>query len=253
MRTLLALFVVLLAMSGAGMPSDVHAQSNDPGTVLITGANRGLGLEFARQLDSLGYTVIGTARKPSRATELKELGVRVEQLDVTDPESVSGLAERLDGMAIDILINNAGFFDRSNRTLEEVEFDVMARTLEVNALGPLRVARALLPNLEASRGKTIVNITSQMGSIERNGGGYYSYRTSKAALNQITVTLARELDDEGFTCIVMHPGWVRTRMGGEAATYSPDESVAGMIGVIRGLTTADNGRFLDLDGQEVPW
>ena len=139
------------------------------------------------------------------------------------------------------------------RTLDEVEFDVFAHTLEVNALGPLRVTRALLPNLRAGGGKTVVNISSQMGSIERNGGGYYSYRTSKAALNQITVTLARELDDEGFTCIVMHPGWVRTRMGGEVATYSPDESVAGMIRVIRGLTTADNGRFLDLDGQEVPW
>jgi NAD(P)-dependent dehydrogenase (short-subunit alcohol dehydrogenase family) len=247
-KTFLFPFVLTALVTGGS-----GAAAESLGTVLITGANRGLGLEFARQLDALGYTVIGTARQPARAVELQRLGVRLEQLDVTDSLSVAGLAERLGEVKIDLLINNAGFFDRSNRTLDEVEFDVFAHTLEVNALGPLRVTRALLPNLRAGGGKTVVNISSQMGSIERNGGGYYSYRTSKAALNQITVTLARELDDEGFTCIVMHPGWVRTRMGGEAATYSPDESVAGMIRVIRGLTTADNGRFLDLDGQEVPW
>jgi NAD(P)-dependent dehydrogenase (short-subunit alcohol dehydrogenase family) len=251
MKKFIIYSLVLTAMVGASMPS--NAQSNDKGTVLITGANRGLGLEFARQLDSLGYTVIGTARKPARATELKELGVRVEQLDVADAESVTGLAERLDGLPIDILINNAGFFDRSNRTLAEVEFDVMARTLEVNALGPLRVARALLPNLEAGSRRTIVNITSQMGSIENNGGSYYSYRASKSALNQLMVTLARELEEQDYTVVLMHPGWVRTDMGGSGATLSPEESVTGMLQVIGGLTTGDSGRFLDYSGKELPW
>ncbi len=243
---------VLTAMVAAGMPADTSAQENR-GTVLITGANRGIGLEFARQLDSLGYTVIGTARKPEGATELKELEVRVEPLDVTDAASVAQLAESIGNLQIDILINNAGFFDRSHRTLDEVDFDVMARTLDVNALGPLRVARALLPNLRTSPQKKIVNISSQMGSITNNGGSYYSYRTSKAALNQLTVTLARELEDEDFTCVVMHPGWVRTDMGGASASLSPEESVAGMISVIQGLTPADTGRFLEHSGKTIPW
>lgn len=246
---------VLTAMVGAGMSAGAAERSENQGrgTVLITGANRGLGLEMARQLDSRGYTVIGTARKPERATELKELGVQVEALDVTDPASVAALAKTLEGVTIDILINNAGFFDRSNRTLDEVAFDVMARTLDVNALGPLRVARALLPHLNAGQGKTIINISSQMGSIQNNGGSYYSYRASKAALNQLMVTLARELDDEGFTVVVMHPGWVRTDMGGANATLSPEESVDGMLRVFESLTPADNGRFLDYAGKEVPW
>lgn len=243
---------VLTAMVAAGVPGDTPAQ-DDPGTVLITGANRGIGLEFAWQFDSLGYTVIGTARKPERAIELKDLGIRIEALDVTDDASVARLAESLENLQIDVVINNAGFFDRSNRVLEEVEFDVMARTLDVNALGPIRVARALLPNLRTSPQKKIINISSQMGSVTNNGGSYYSYRASKAALNQLTVTLARELEDDGFTCVVMHPGWVRTDMGGSNATLSPEESVAGMITVIQGLTPADSGRFLDYSGKELPW
>ena len=244
---------VITAVLGAGFSSEAPAEQHDRGTVLITGANRGLGLELARQLDSQGYTVIGTARKPERATELNELGVRVEQLDVTDRQSVADLAIALDGVPIDLLINNAGFFDRSNRTLDEVDFEVMARTLEVNALGPLRVTRALLPSLARAKGRTIVNISSQMGSIGNNRGSYYSYRASKAALNQLMVTLAHELEDDGYTCVVMHPGWVRTDMGGKNATLSPEESVRGLIQVIGGLTTGDNGRFLDYSGDELPW
>jgi NAD(P)-dependent dehydrogenase (short-subunit alcohol dehydrogenase family) len=244
---------VITAVLGAGFSGDAQAQQPERGTVLITGANRGLGLELARQLDSQGYTVIGTARKPGRATELNELGVRVEQLDVTDPASIASLASTLDGVPIDLLINNAGFFDRSNRTLEEVDFEVMARTLDVNAMGPLRVTRALLPNLALAKGRTIVSVSSQMGSVTSNSGSYYSYRASKAALNQLMVTLAHELENDDYTCVVMHPGWVRTDMGGQNATLSPEESVRGMIQVIESLTTGDNGRFLDYSGEELPW
>lgn len=242
---------VVTALVG-GLPTG-PAHGAEPGTVLITGANRGLGLEFARQLDALGYTVIGTARSPDKATELQALGVRVEQLDVADPASVAGLAQRLDGVGIDILINNAGFFDRNEGGLADLDFKVLEHTLAVNTLGPLRVTQALLPNLRLGGRKTVVNLSSQMGSMTTNGGGYLSYRTSKAALNQATVTLARELDEEGFICVVVHPGWVRTRMGGQNATYSPGESAEGLIEVIRGLTPADSGRFLDLHGQDLAW
>lgn len=243
---------VFTAVMGAGLSID-DTQAADLGTVLVTGANRGIGLEFARQLDALGYTVIGTARSPEKAAELKELGVRIEQLDVVSDESVAALAKRLGDTKIDILINNAGMFERNHQTLAKVDFAVMERTFAVNSVGPMRVTRALMPNLQNGTGKTIVNISSQMGSVGKNGGGHYSYRASKAALNQLTVTLARELDDDGFTCVVMHPGWVRTDMGGENATYSTEESASGMIMVIQGLTTGDNGRFLDLKGEELPW
>jgi NAD(P)-dependent dehydrogenase (short-subunit alcohol dehydrogenase family) len=120
-------------------------------------------------------------------------------------------------------------------------------------MGPLRVTRALLPSLAQGKGRTIVSISSQMGSIENNSGSYYSYRASKAALNQLMVTLAHELEDDGYTCVVMHPGWVRTDMGGKNATLSPEESVRGLIRVIGSLTTADNGRFLDYSGEGLPW
>ena len=227
--------------------------SASEGLVLVTGANRGIGLEYVEQLQARGYDVIGTARKPEQADELKATGARVEQLDVTDAASVAGLAERLDGVAIDILINNAGMLNRTDSTLDTLDFEVMERSFQVNSLGPLRVTQALLPNLRAGEGKTVVNITSRMGSIEQTNGGPYSYRTSKAALNIINKIISAELADEGFVNIVMHPGWVRTDMGGESATLSKTESVSGMLGVIEGLTAESNGKFFNYDGTGLPW
>lgn len=221
--------------------------------VLVTGANRGIGLEFAQQLRAKGYDVIGTARSPAKATELKATGARVEQLDVTDAASVAALAHSLDGVAIDILINNAGMLNREDSSLDTLDFDVMERSFQVNSLGPLRVTRALLPNLRAGDGKTIVNITSRLGSIELSTGGLYSYRTSKTALNQINKIVSSELASEGFTNIVIHPGWVRTDMGGANATLSKTESVSSMLGVIDQLTPESNGKFFNYDGSELPW
>jgi NAD(P)-dependent dehydrogenase (short-subunit alcohol dehydrogenase family) len=123
----------------------------------------------------------------------------------------------------------------------------------VNTLGPLRVIQALLPNLRAGKRHTIVNMTSQLGSIEQSNGRWYAYRTSKAALNQVNKTLSAELAPEGFICVVLHPGWVRTDMGGAAATYTPQESVAGLIAVIDKLEPDDNGRFYDFKGTPIPW
>jgi NAD(P)-dependent dehydrogenase (short-subunit alcohol dehydrogenase family) len=224
-----------------------------PTTVLITGANRGIGLECARQFAAKGYQVIGTVRDPADASELSAVADRVEPLHVTDAASVAALARRLHGVTIDILLNNAGVFDPNDVTVDKVDFAVMEQTLAVNTLGPLRVTQALLPNLRAGKRRTIVNLSSQLGSIADSSGRWYAYRASKAALNQINKTLSAELAPEGFTCVVLHPGWVRTDMGGASATYSPQESVGGLIAVIEKLGPGDTGRFYDFKGTPIPW
>jgi len=242
------LFVlILLCICGA------DAFAGDSLTVLITGANRGLGLEYASQFAERGYTVIGTARKPAEAEELTVVADRVEQLDVADPASVAALAKRLEGVSIDILINNAGIFERQDVSIDTVDFEMMERTFAVNTLGPLRVTRALLPNLRAGHRKLIVSMSSQLGSIENSNGRWYAYRASKSALNQFNKIWSVELGPDGFTCVVVHPGWVRTDMGGPNATYGTEESVAGLVGVIEGLSQEDNGRFYDFQGKPIPW
>lgn len=248
MKRILALAFSILAGTIAGMATAAPAP-----TVLITGANRGIGLEYARQFAAKGYKVIGTARDPADAKELAAVAGRVETLDVTDAASVAALAKRLNGVTIDILVNNAGMFDRKDVSVDRVDFAMMEQTLAVNTLGPLRVTQALLPNLRAGKRRTIVNMSSQLGSIEQSNGTWYAYRASKAALNQITKTLSAELASEGFTVVVLHPGWVRTDMGGAGATYTPQESVRGLIAVIEKLGPADNGRFYDFKGNAIPW
>ena len=248
MKQLLVLTLAMISVTVAGIASAATSP-----TVLITGANRGIGLEAARQFAAKGYKVIGTARDPADAKDLSAVAHRVESLDVTDAASVAPLASRLQGVPIDILVNNAGVFDRKDVTIDKVDFAMMEQTLAVNTMGPLRVTQALLPNLRAGKRRTIVSISSQLGSIEKSDGRWYAYRASKAALNQINKTLSVELAPEGFTCVVLHPGWVRTDMGGASATYSPQESVAGLITVIEKLGPTDNGRFYDFKGTPIPW
>lgn len=222
-------------------------------TVLITGANRGLGLEFARQYKAKGYDVIGTARKTTEAHQLRALGVRVEELNLSDPASVTALTKGLDQVPIDLLINNAGILLGQDSNLQTLNFDELASSFALNATGPIRLTQALLPNLQKGKEKKIVNITSLLGSIQNNSGGMYSYRASKAALNQLTKTMSIELEKEGFICVVLHPGWVRTDMGGEGAPYVPEESVRSMISVIDKLKPSSNGQFFDLNGQQIAW
>lgn len=223
-------------------------------TVLITGANRGLGLEFSKQLKEKGYTVIATARNPEKAQELKQLGVRVEQLDVADSKSIERLAKKLSGVPVDILINNAGVFLDKSATIETLEREKMKKTFDVNAFGPIFITQALLPNLREGKLKEVVNISSNLGSIENNKAGmYYSYRASKTALNQLMKTLSHELQKEGFTVIALHPGWVSTEMGGPSATYTAQQSVRKMVDVISRLDKNANGTFIDLNGQPLPW
>jgi NAD(P)-dependent dehydrogenase (short-subunit alcohol dehydrogenase family) len=242
---------LFLGVRAEGSANDSAA--NEPLTVLITGANRGLGLEFARQYKQAGWRVIGTARNPGEAQELEALGATVMQLDVASQQSVDDLAAALGDEPIDLLINNAGIFPRVGK-ITEIDFDDYSLTLAVNTLGPVRVTRALLPNLRRGQLKMIAGLSSNLGSIgENERGSFYGYRESKAALNMFTRTLAAELGPEGFVCIVLTPGWVQTDMGGPNATLTPAESIAGMKAVLDKLTPADNGTFWSYNGSQVPW
>jgi len=230
-----------------------EATRADTHTVLITGANRGIGLELARQFAADQWRVIGTARKPDEADELRAAGARVVQLDVTSATSVGNMARELADTPIDLLINNAGI-QPLMWTLEEVDFDDFERALAVNTTGPVRVTRALLPNLRSGKLRRIVNITTNLSSIAGNtDGGFYGYRESKAALNMFTKSLAMDLGPEGFVCIALHPGWVRTDMGGPQAPLQVEESARGMIAVIDRLTPGDNGAFLTYSGERMAW
>lgn len=220
---------------------------------VVTGCNRGLGLEFARQLSRRGDRVIATARRPEEAEELIELGLVVYPLDVRDTGSVREFASRLGEMPIDVVINNAGI-GVASKPFAELDLDDLAGFFEVNSLGALRVTRALLPHLRMGDRRVVANISSMMGSIgDNSSGGAYGYRGSKAALNMLTRSLAIDLRPEGFTCVVLHPGWVSTDMGGPEAPMTSAESARGMISVIDGLTIEKSGLFLDYMGQRVPW
>jgi NAD(P)-dependent dehydrogenase (short-subunit alcohol dehydrogenase family) len=223
-------------------------------TVVVTGANRGIGLELCRQLQAAGAEVIAAVRDPEAADELRQAApARIERLDVADPASVAAFAEALGDAAVDVLINNAGI-GGPGAGIANLDFDEVARTLEVNSLGPLRVTQALLPHLRRGRRRTVAHVSSNMGSIANNDqGGYYGYRASKTALNSLNRTLAHELGCLGFTCVVLHPGWVRTGMGGDGAPLTPAESVRGLVKIVAGLSAKDNGRFYDYTGAQLPW
>lgn len=223
-------------------------------TYLITGANRGIGLEFARQLAAKGgHTLVGTARDPDKAPELARLVHQVIRLDVSDPESIAAMARSLGDQPVDVLINNAGVTGVSKR-VADLKLADLQRVFTINSFGPLLVTGAVLENLRRGERKTVFNITSQLGSIKNNtGGSTYEYRGSKAALNQLTVCLANELRGESFCCVAVHPGWVQTDMGGKNATLTPEESVRSMLKVMDGLRAGDSGRFLNYDGGELAW
>jgi len=223
-------------------------------TWLVTGANRGIGLELARQLAERGLDLIAACRAPERAAELAELtGSQPERLDVADADSVRAFAARLRGRPVDVLVNNAGI-GGPRPGLEELDFEAMTRAFQVNALGALRVVQAVLPGLRLGGDKLVVNVSSALASIEGNtAGGAYGYRASKAALNMLTRSLAAELGPEGFRCLAMSPGWVRTDMGGGAAPLSVQQSVGAMLAALDRLPASANGAFVDQDGRSLPW
>jgi NAD(P)-dependent dehydrogenase (short-subunit alcohol dehydrogenase family) len=235
-------------------------------TTLITGANRGLGLEFVRQYAADGWQVIAGCRNPDQAAELQSLVARAngavepQRLDVADGRSVAELARKLAGRPIDLLVNNAGMGGSGRETLGQIDYERWQEVLAVNTLGPLRVTEALIDHVAASPQKRVVTVSSGLGSLgslaRQSGTGSglgYAYRTSKAAVNMAMLALAHEVQPRGITAVILNPGWVRTDMGGPNARLSPEESIAGMRRVIADLTPADAGRFLSYDGTELPW
>ena len=224
-----------------------------PQTVVVTGANRGIGLELARQLSERGDTVIGTARAPESATDLQKLGVRVEALDLESPKTISALGRKLRGTAVDLLIHNAAV-GVAGPAVEEVTAEDLESHFRVNTIGPLRLTQALLPNLRESDRKLVVAISSGLGSIAENeNGGWVAYRVAKTALHQVMKTLSAELAKDGLTFVLISPGWVRTRMGGQGAPLSPEESVRAVLKIVDKLTPKDSGRFFNQKGREIPW
>ena len=224
-------------------------------TVLITGASRGLGLEFVRQYAASGWTVHATCRDPEGARDLAAVtgDVYRHTLDVSEPRQVELLAAGLGDTPIDVLINNAGIFgDRSG--FGGVDLSKWEETFRVNTIAPYRVAMALVDHVARSDQKVIANVTSKMGSIADNtSGGCYVYRSSKAALNMVTRSMAHDLAGRGIKAIVLHPGWVATDMGGAGAPLQVQPSIAGMRKVIAAATPETSGRFWNYDGSEIPW
>jgi len=228
-------------------------KKNQPLSYLVTGANRGIGLAFARRLSERGDTVIATARHPEKARDLAKLSLRLEQLDVADEKSIMSLARRMEDEPLDVLINNAAIGE-AGPEFGRLSMEELDQAFRVNAIGPVAVTQALLPNLRAGQRRTVVNLSSGLASISENeSGGWIAYRASKAALNQLTRTAAGELKKENFICIAICPGWVKTDMGGPGASVSPADSVAAMLEVIDRLEPSDTGRFLDRLGKDIPW
>jgi NAD(P)-dependent dehydrogenase (short-subunit alcohol dehydrogenase family) len=229
-------------------------------SVLITGANRGIGLEFARQYLADGWQVYATCRHPGSASELRHLAeasdykLRIMALDVTDSASVKAAAAELDGQAIDLLLNNAGVGGARDQTIGNIDYKAWAKVLDVNTMGPMRVSEAFVDHVARSERKLIVTLTSGMGSIADNtSGGAFAYRSSKAAVNMVVRSLAMDLAPRGITCVVVNPGWVRTDMGGSHATLTPAESVKRLRDLIETLGPAQSGKFYNHDGREYPW
>lgn len=225
----------------------------------ITGANRGIGLELTKQLLKRGDTVVATARDLDHATELKKLAEKYKgktdffTLDVTNDVSVKAFASAVGPRAIDVLINNAGTIGTKPQTTREMDFDGFLATLNTNTLGPLRVIQALLPNLELSSAPKIITISSMMGSMSYAKSDTLGYRVSKAGVNKVMQAVDTDYRPQGIAALTLHPGWVRTEMGGAGADIAPDESARGILARIDELTLKNSGRFLNYDGSERAW
>ncbi|MGF1591153.1 MAG: SDR family oxidoreductase [Pleurocapsa sp.] len=219
-------------------------------TYLVTGTNRGIGLEYCRQLQAQGNQVIAVCRSPS--AELENLGVQIEaDVDLTSESAVQNLVKRLDGKKIDVLINNAGILERVS--LDNLDFESIRRQFEVNAIAPLRFTSVLLPNL--AFGSKVVLMTSRMGSIADNtSGGSYGYRMSKVALSMTGKSLAHDLKSQGIAVAILHPGLVQTRMTGFSDSgITTETSVTGLLTRIKELNLDNTGTFWHANGEILPW
>lgn len=225
-------------------------------TVLITGANRGIGLELARHYASEGAKVHACCRSPASADTLKAIAgdVTIHALDTTDHDQLTSVADAITD-PVDIIIANAGVYGRSRteQRFEALSADELNYTLDVNVTGTLKTLQAFLPHVRKGSAKKLVAITSKMGSIEDASGGAIAYRASKTALNMVMSAGAFELNSEGIAVGTLHPGWVRTDMGGPNGSISPEESAKGLAKVIDSLQPSDKAAFLDYSGKEIPW
>jgi len=227
-------------------------------TVLITGANRGLGLEFVKQYAVAGWQVIACCRWPEEAKELQALAersgdqVEIHTLDVADFEEIDALALILQGRSIDLLINNAGVYPQSD--FGNVNYEAWAEAFHINSMAPMKMVEAFAGHVASSNLKKIVTVSSKMGSLDDNtSGGSYIYRSTKTAVNMVMKSLAIDLKPKGIASTILHPGWVRTDMGGPNGLIDAPESVAGMRRVIDELTLDNSGRFVAYDGKVIPW
>ena len=226
------------------------------GTTLITGANRGIGLEMVRQYAAERWKVHACCRRPEDAEELRKVSgeVIVHRLDVAREEQIQEVADHLEGESIDILINNAGIFGPSPQDFGPIDTQGWLEAFRVNVIAPFQLAQGFLDQVGRSRNKVIATVGSLMGSLTDNrSGGHYVYRSSKAAVHMVVRSLAADLREQKITAVVLHPGWVHTEMGGKEAPLSPAESVQGLRRVLHSLRIEDSGRFFNYDGRELPW
>ena len=228
------------------------------GTVFITGANRGLGLEFVKEFsEKKDYEVIATCRDPNSSSDLTNLAksnlkIQLHQLDVSNTKNIQDLSKHLKNKPIDILINNAGIY-RSG-SFNSVNKDSWVESFITNTIGPYEVIEYFLPNVLQGREKKVVSITSKMGSIDDNtSGGSYIYRSSKTALNSMMRSLTHDLRTNDIATMTLHPGWVRTDMGGPGGWIDVKESVSGMINQISNLSLQNTGRYIDYAGKPIKW
>lgn len=230
-------------------------------TVLITGANRGIGLEFARQYAADGWQVVACCRQPQQAEALNRLADQykdrfsIHRLDVRELAEIDQLSHKLQDLPIDILINNAGVYPHAqNGEFGHISYDDWMEAFRVNTFAPLKMVEALIEQIACSQLKIVATITSKMGSIADNQrGGSYIYRSSKAAVNMVVKSLAIDLQPRGIIAVLLHPGWVQTDMGGRGALISTKQSVTGMKSILGRVTHSDTGKFIAYDGQHIPW
>lgn len=235
-------------------------------TWIITGANRGIGLEYVKQLLASGENVIAAVRDPAKAEALLSLSenhkenLRVKPLDLNSWSSIDSFAESLKGTVVDVLLNNAGLYGGSwdtashKQSIDSMDYELWGEIMRVNVMAPFRLIRALDASLQLSENPIVVNMSSDLGSIENNEQGQsYAYRSSKAALNMVTKGLSIELQEQGTRIISMAPGWTQTDLGGVNAQWKVEDSVANQIKAISSLKDTDSGLFINLLGEKVPW
>ncbi len=227
-------------------------------SIMITSANRGLGLEFVRQYAADGWRIFAACRNPDAAYDLHKLArthaVTALPMDVTDLASIRQAAAGLNGEPIDVLLNSAGIIGKAGQRTGNIDYESWAQVLNVNTMGPLRVTEAFVEHIARSERKLVVTITSGLGSIADNtSGGSIPYRTSKAAVNMAMRSAAIDLAPRGIACVLVNPGWVKTDMGGPNAPLTPSESVAALKRLIATFGLADSGKFFHYDGREYAW